>query len=378
MTTKAISIATVTVVVLAVCSTSRAGPAAPKDITEVVQAWTARQDRVKSFRVEWTDHVTVPKGRTSRNRPPGGAELKIDVPPLDLIFDAPKSLVIEGARSRFRYQARHWSVLKSAAYTENCDTEFDGTEYKTAAIYDPPVVTNNGGIRRMKIHPDLAVLSCRPTVVALRGTEPTYRVYDVARFEPTGKIQVVNRVPCAELVRQNIAARTKEILYVDPAREFVLVRAAAFESDRPGYQLDVSHQDDPIAGWLPSKWSYVTYDPYGKVYASGRCTANRWEINPPLTDADLKVAPAPGTLMIDATSRRQTKYVVQPDGQPGKRVPRGARISYDELAKAGPEPVLRRWSFLWLSVAAVFGGSLGLLGWRAVARVRGRRAEFHA
>ena len=376
MTTRK-AIALTTLALLSVNSTSLAGPgpAAPKDITEVVAAWTARQDRVKSFRVEWIDHMTVPKGRTSRNRPPGGVELKVEVPPLDLVFDASKSLAVEGPRSRLRYQARHWSVLKSTAYTEHCDTEFDGTEYKTAATFDPPVVTNHGGIRRMKNHPDLAVLSCRPTVVALRGTEPLYRVYDVARFEPTGKIQVVNRVPCAELVRQNIAARTKEILFVDPAREFVLVRAVAFEGDRPGYQLDVSYREDPTAGWLPSKWSYVTYDPLGKVYASGRCTANHWEINPVLTDADLRLAPSPGTLIVDATSREQMKYVVQADGQPGKRVPRGARISYEELAKAGPERAVRRWSFLWLGVAAVFGGSLGLLGWRAVARVRGRRGE---
>ena len=130
-----------------------------------------------------------------------------------------------------------------------------------------------------------------------------------------------------------------------------------------------------MAGWLPSEWSYTSYDAFGKVYASGRCTATRWEINPALADEDLSLAPAPGTLMVDATSREQTKYVVQADGQPGKRVPRNARVRYEDLAKAGPESAVQRWSLLWLGVAAAFGTSLGMLSWRVVARARGRRYE---
>ena len=57
---------------------------------------------------EWTDHVTVPRGRVSRNRPAGGSEIKGEVPPFDLVFPSPRGMLVDGEKSRYRYTAQHW------------------------------------------------------------------------------------------------------------------------------------------------------------------------------------------------------------------------------------------------------------------------------
>jgi hypothetical protein len=349
-------------------------PAGPADITEVVKAWTARQDRVQSLRFNWTDSITLPKGRISRNRPPGGVEIQGEIPPHDLVFDSPRSLAVDGPRSRYRYVMKHWSGRKNLAYSESADTTFDGTEYKTAATYDPPVVTNDGGVQRAKAHPDLSTLSVRPVVVALRGVSPLYRVYDVAAFEPTGRTVTVGGVRCAELVLESRASGSRSVLLVDPARGYVVVRAASHDQGRLDYQLDVAYAHDPAAGWVPTRWEYTAYDPGGRVYTAGRCVVTRYEVNVPLTDDDLTLSAAPGTFVVDATGSRQVKYVVQPDGRPGKKVPRNAEVSYEELAAAGPDTPPWR-SAVTLGAAAVFAGSAGLLGWRMLGRARGRRIE---
>ncbi|HUR53771.1 MAG TPA: hypothetical protein VMZ71_06550, partial [Gemmataceae bacterium] len=256
------------------------------DIETVSKAWEARQEKVKSFAFEWTDQVTVPRGRVSRNRPAGGVEIKGEVPPFDLVFPSPRSVLVDGEKSRYRYSTQHWWPSLNRPAVEECDVSFDGAKLTSASTYTPPEATPpSGTVRRAKSHGDLNTLSARPVVVALRGTHPSYRVYDPAAYEPTGRTVAVGRVRCAELVRENRAQGYKSVLLVDPARDFVLVRATRHERDKLAYTLDVTYSADPVAGWVPAAWDHTFFDASGSVYASGRCKTTRVDLNPNLDDA---------------------------------------------------------------------------------------------
>ena len=340
------------------------------DPAAVAKAWEARQDKVKSFAFEWADQVTIPRGRTSRNRPPGGGEFKGEVPPRDLVFPSPRSLLLDGEKARYRYSTQHWWPSLNGPCTEECDSSFDGEKFTSAASYTPPEATPpSGTVQRAKSHGDLSTLSARPVMVALRGTNPAYRIYDPAAYESTGRTVPVNGVKCAELVRENRAQAFRSVLLVDPARDFVLVRATRHERDKLTYQIDVTYSADAVAGWVPASWDHVYYDSTGAVYTSGRCKVTRVDMNPALDAEALTCVPRPGTLMVDTTGPQQVKYVVQPDGGAGKKVPRSAGMTYAQLAAAGPDDSGRWWlRGPWLACMAAFVGSAGLLGWRTVAR----------
>jgi hypothetical protein len=337
----------------------------------VAKAWAARQGKVTSFAFEWVDTLTLPRGRISRNRPDGGMELKGEVPPHDLVFPSPRSLLLSGEKARFRYAAQHWSGTRNAPFVEECDASCDGTTFVSAAAYDQPHMTPTGVVKRAAAHTDLTSLGVRPIVVALRGAAKEYKVYDPAAYEPSGRTVAVNGVRCAELVRESRAQGFRSVLLVDPARDFVLVRSAWYDKDKLSYQVDVSYAPHPVAGWVPAAWEHVLFDPSGKVYLSGRAKATRTDINPAIPDDALACVPPPGTLMVDMTERQHKKYVVQPDGGVGKKVPRSAAVSYQELKAAGPTRHPPP-SGPWAGFAAASAGSVGLLGWRAVARARRR------
>ena len=354
-----------------------ADPPAKFDSAAVAKAWAARQDKAKSFVFEWTDTVTTPKGRTSRNRPAGGGEVRGEIPPHDLVFPSPCSLLVDGDKARYRYSVQHWWPSKNGPVTEECDSSFDGKKYTSAASYTPADATPpTGTVKKADFHADLSTLGARAVMVALRGGHPKYRVYDPAAYEATGRTVKVNGVACAELVRENRAQAFRSVLLVDPARDCVLVRATRHNKDKLAYQLDVSYAADPVAGWVPSAWDHAFYDAKGALYSSGRCKVLRCEVNPPLGDDALTCTPPPGTMMVDVTGPQQVKYVVQPDGAAGKKFPRAAEVTYQELAAAGPEASGAWWlRGPWLASAAVFAASVGLLGWRGVSRARARRAD---
>ena len=363
------------VAVAAVAGPALADPPGKFDAATVSKAWEARERKVKSFAFEWTDVVTTPRGRISRNRPAGGAETRGEVPPVDLVFRSPRSILMDGDKARYRYSVQHWWPSRNGPVTEECDSSFDGSKYTSAAAYTPADVTPpTGTIKKADYHADLSTLSARPAMVALRGTHPKYRVYDPAAYEATGRTVKVHGVACAELVRENQAQAFRSVLLVDPARDCVLVRATRHERGKLSYQIDIAYSPDPVAGWVPASWEHAYHDATGALYASGRCKAVRCQINPALDDDAMTCVPPPGTQMVDVTGPQQLVYVVQADGAVGKRFPRGSDVTYEQMAAAGPEQTARWWlRGPWLASAAVFLASVGLLGWRGVSRARSRR-----
>lgn len=366
-------------VAAAVAVAAGAGPAAADakpDSAAVAKAWAARQDKVKSFAVEWTEETVVPRGRVSRNRPVGSPDSPTDVPPRDFSYTSPRTLLMDGDKARLRYLLQHWWVSLNGPLTAEYDASFDGKTYTAATAYTPAGVTPpTGAIKRLDYHDDLSVPSSRPFMVVFRGGHPKYRVYNPAEYEATGRVVKVNGVACAELVRENRAQAFRSVLLVDPAREYLLVRTTWHERDKLSYQLDITYTADPVAGWVPATWEYLTNDPSGALFGSGRCKVTRCQINPELDATAMTCVPAPGTMMFDVTGPEQKKYVVQPDGSAGKKFHRSASITYEQLSVAGPDDSGRWWlRGPWLACAAAFAGSVGLLGWRTVARARVRRA----
>jgi hypothetical protein len=348
-----------------------ASPAVAADIEDVVKAWKDREAKVTSFRFEWVNRVTLPKGRLTRNPLPD-TRPTTDIPPHDVVFDAPAYLAADGRKVRMKYDYRHWDPAANRAYAEHNDSAFDGTNFRVKSVYDPPSYPPSGSVLVATGHRDVRLAQNQPVLAAVRGTTPGCEPFDLAAFEPTGRTVPVNGVACAEFTYQKAGTVKpyKHTLYLDPARGHLLIRSTAHADGKLHRQLDVSYDADPLIGWVPRAWEHVTYDKSGHVYLAGRCTRTAYELNPRLPASEFDLDFPAGARVMDKTTGVEVESVVQPDGRPGKAFPRGMAKTYDELRAAGPAETPRKWWWPSATLAGVCAGSAGLLGWRAAARAR--------
>jgi hypothetical protein len=344
----------------------RCGP--PVTADDVLKVWEAREAKVKTARFAWDKREVVPK---DSGRDLAGDRIKDDTrpnPPNDLPLDGKCRLTIAAGRFRYEYDGREWIPEQYEVRPKVSVSTFDDRTYKRVRLAGDVAGYPSAGINPTAERSEFNDLSIHPLWRAVRGAQAVAKKFPLLLYEPTGRRVVVNGRPCLEFARESHRTDTKHRLYLDPERDFQVVREITTAKEVVTLKLDVVYAANPELGWLPSAWEYVARGRSGQPLVSVACKLTSAEINPTVRDSEFDVQLPPGTRVSDVTSGKEVQYVIREDGDKGREVVRDGRgITYQQLVEAGPEPFSWRNVLVGVSLVGLVGSCV-VLAWRRWAR----------
>ncbi len=358
---------------MAITEPVRADEKEPVTLDAIARAWQQRQDKVKSARFVWKERRTDARGS---HTPVDAKDPTAVRPPTDITYETEVTALVQGDALRVSYTDQWWSPaldrLKRMPYLGVFDGRNTYKRLRAAGIRnDWP----EGSIKEAGMHPDAMTPQLRPILMTCQARNPRLRTYDIEQFSLTGKRAVIGDHSCVELVRRTQTAKKGPSvvhLWVDPLRDFVIVRDATVEGGILLVQLDVQFQPHGVAGWVPQAWAITNTHPSGngKFYRSTHASVTEFEFNVKLQRAEFDIEFPPGTLVLD--NRTGTRFIVGPDGRNRYFTDEEWKRGYEAIVtapawRASAWPVTSPWALLIVLLTLASGV---ILAWRLWSRWR--------
>ncbi|MCI0380492.1 MAG: hypothetical protein L0215_23140 [Gemmataceae bacterium] len=285
----------------------------------IVKAWKERQDKTRSARFNWTEKQTDTRGVISTFWKLFNPALQETIPPNDTTYTNMCSLAFEGDKLRYENSSFTWSTKTNRYEPMSYLAVFDGETCKVLRKYDKNAAKPwpQAVIREEKQHVDATVAELQPILMTCRSMTAGMRAWDPEDFILSQQTGVINKKVCLELNRRLAFANLETKLWVDPARDFVIVRVLTLNNNVIWYKIDVEYDQSAEMVWVPKEWEVTFNNPKGNVERTHKSRVTEYSINPtgasPHFDIDFPL----GTAVINAKDNSQ--YIIRPDGS-GKRM----------------------------------------------------------
>lgn len=318
------------VVLLLASSTGLAGPPDPPAIQAetVFQAWKARQDRTRTFKYAWDQSMTY----TKKTLPGKDFLQSPSLPAKDTTVRRRLSLSVDGRRMRHTNDGDAWISGEERFSSQSYVSVFDGRSSKSfyqhhaSANADHPL----GFVLANSKNPDVDLLNCRHLLIHYRPFHPEMGIGKPSEWRLTQHRGVVRGVECAILEKQ--AGSLRQSCWVDPKRDFAVLRYTTHVGQGLINQLEGSYEQDPEHGWVLSSWTITTFaQGVLLVLEHAENTATQRLINSPLDESAFQFSFPVGTIVEDSVER--SRYLVREGDK--KRI-----ITLDESRRAPSYDVL--------------------------------------
>lgn len=310
----------------------------PVSYETIREAWLARQKKCDTVRVAWTHEVTIPKGTLIDVTKMGGKAGGTVHPPRDLLTHGRTTLLMAGGKYRIEKTGETWSIERQAveAYesdyfrSENRYVDF----YKKIGIYPYGTAHLHQADRKGLELRTTAIVPITTTFRGAFGDDPFGDL--LADYETTDRTAVVGGRSCVEMSHKKRTQNLTDSLWLDPTRDFLVVKRVVTNNSATMIQLDVELTPHPVIGWAPKSWKSVSFSRDRKVTEAVKCDVTVCDIGVSVRDGDFEPVFPPGTRVADHTGSKEEEYVVQGDGREGGRVASSQLPTYEQLAAASP------------------------------------------
>lgn len=364
------------VVALAVMMRPVSVKAADVDLPGILKVWRARQDRTRSIEFEWTERTITPKGHFSklqqravppalRKNEPEGVN-----PPEDLVYDRPVKLLLDGERLRYSYENKMWLPKEKRYVIDSHTSTFDG---ETSLNYHGPDGLSSfptAAIYAEKWNSDAGIYHQRALLMAFRPFDFRMSRIDTRNLRLLEEQPFVEGRKCIVLEQTPARSESRQLFYVDPERDFTILRFTDENRSRLECKIDINYALDKKAGWIPDRWSLVWELAKEAGPESLTAKVDSYAINPVLDVERFRVQFPAGTWVDDARVTPSSMYLVKEDGKT-RPIPRGeASATYEQLwnSEAGEAflpPSKRYVSWWWVGgVGCILAAGLVLIWWK--------------
>lgn len=267
-------------------------PASPADaaiVNRVFANWKARQERTKSFHVEWTTCL-VWKLRSRSPDQTLRCALWVDG---DDRFRMERSLVGSGKNS--------WDHIVRGQSTWN------GTTNMILEWLREPTDAPQGAVRHDKSPRTLDDLECKALLVAFRPLHGSIGS-QASQFRIVTQHAIVDGVHCVKLERLRPGDAAVEHCWVDSARDDLPL---LWESTLHGslwWRVAIQYRRSVESVWLPKHWTCH----YQSLPLALECEVTKLAVNERLPEQIFRIDFPAGTLVFDETTGRQ--YLISADG----------------------------------------------------------------
>jgi hypothetical protein len=230
-----------------------------------------------------------------------------------------RDVTIDNVRIRFTLdgQLPHRGENKLVNYKSV--TVFDGVTCRT--LEEP---TQTRSFHQGRIQNNLAgEVAARDTALLpifayIRGIDPVISRLAIAEYTPAPGRANIDETSCLVLVRPVEGAAEPQVrtLWVDPARDYVPLRYMTSDAalQRITYLMDIEPMEDPVAGWLPMRWTSVLLARDGSVISTATSEVTERTINKAVPEEEFTLTFPAGTMVSDHTEVADTRYILRPDG----------------------------------------------------------------
>ena len=331
----------------------------PPRIEDIRAAWSDRQAKAQSLRVEWNQTNFVVKGGDSVGRiSPDGKAMPLN-PPDDHSFTSSQTMMIEGDKVTFSFLRRFWNA--DAKHYSDFPTELKFTGDRLLSLDRAGFTAWPQALIRKMQSAGFPPLS-RPILRAFRGVAEKLRPDDLDDCVVTGAFIQIDGRRSYELLAKGSPARTEHRLWVDPTRGYVATRSTYGEANRSTLQTDVKYQSDSALGWVPLSWKLVEMSwTDGRIMRSSTATVTACVPSSVEPEAFAFTLPV-GTRVVDETGEGPRNYITKEDGKRRVMGPSDAGKSYDEiLSSPGPDESVLRWLWQPVTLVVFVAGGIVLL-----------------
>jgi hypothetical protein len=326
------------------------------ELKAIIRAWKKRQQETTSFRFEWIEKIFTPKEQ-------------LPVPAKeDAMYQKKAGVIVSGSRMATFSEGPMWVQDRFVPTLDRA--AFDGTSSKSLHVQVPEQVHPIGNINSIQRNENAGSNVCIAILLAYRAFHPEMGRFEENKMQVADEKSILRNKKCI-CVEQNKGTYTARC-WVDPSRDFVIIRYAMVFDGFPDFQCDVEYKLDNQLGWIPETWHDVLMSTNSKpvrLWTDRTVHVTTCMINGPVEDQEFQLEFPPGTDGMDWINNQ--KFIVLNDGS--KRVITNAEIkrgiTYEELLQS--EGKTWRRNLVTAVGIAGLGMALGLL----VLWARKRRRE---
>ena len=147
--------------------------------------------------------------------------------------------------------------------------------------------------------------SLKPIIWAHRPFEPNFDLFELSNFRVSPERGKIGDVTCVIIESIPAAKGPPTSYWLDPARDYLILRDHRAFQDQDIQRLDISYRKDPTYGWEPDAWSqsHVGRNGTSPMWMSGKVTAV--SINQPIPAAEFQVDFPKGARVTDLRNERR-------------------------------------------------------------------------
>jgi hypothetical protein len=289
-------------------------------LSQVLNAWRNRQQRVRSFRFQWTEEHFQAKG--SLKLPPDPQYQGVEFPPRDTAYRVESGCEMDRDMMRYSFSGESLQVYNAGALEHReYVSSSDGTVSK--AFWPMPNKLRaypKGVIFEEKLCCDASTLDVKPLLWIYRALDSRF-AFSEEDLRLLSLQEVVDGRACT--IVGYAKGEGKYAVWTDPAREFAPVRFTITSAitGEVTTQLDITYQQDPSHVWTPTGWR-ITQSEGGHLQRSIVARVTEHAINKDIPKSRFWIVFPPGTVVIDMLNKGE-RYLVGGDGS--KLIPPDAR-----------------------------------------------------
>lgn len=297
-------------VVVALIASSPSRGEEPVTIEMIQKAWQQRQDRIKSVKIRIDMKAMHPK---EAQISPAGARY----PAKDTIVDKKFWISFKDSKVRYAYESMVWSDQKGRYETNTLNTTFNGKVAKSLSVNEGATRTQGkieaGNQYTERQAPDVLFLAAH-----FRPLDPEHHHLDLKEASIVTERRVINGARCVELRWENLKNKITDVYYIDPARDFSIVRVNRILKDVTMYHNDWTLAKHPIVGYVPETWKKSWPGSGGPIIAED-CRLSV-DVNENCPDSEFEITFPPGCVGIDYIAKKQ--FRIPDNGEQPKSEPR--------------------------------------------------------
>jgi hypothetical protein len=278
----------------------KAPPAEVDHLKAAIDAARVREERLRTLVISWKVTTLVPKGSIMLADPTGQP-----LPRADKTYESNHTLILDGTRYRQEDKNPGW-----APGAPNGTEVFDGTRLIMRRVWSDPQPNSQVIRLRQGENAELGSIAMAPITFWCRGRHRWEQWKQKELVKVHDARWVVDDVRYVEF-RVALPSGRHDSYYVVPASGYLPLQIGRGR-DRGKNTVDITYQDDPVAGRVPSGWTVRRQLPDLTMVETVRAVVTEVRVGESLPAETFRLNPSPGDTVIDHETKQQ--FLVGADG----------------------------------------------------------------
>lgn len=306
------------------------------DKSEIIGSIRLRQSSVRSAKFTWTEEVYESKeGRARVELLKAKLKVTPSQSPEESTYLQKQSFSFEGDKTNhvsvdrmFGESGQFMNVPSRSTFDSSIRMMLDGpndqTKYPYGRIY-----------KEGELNQDLSLLSLEPILQAYFLFNDRMRLISETRCNIKGEETIEDTETgeerrCVVLADKHESGVLTRIFWLDPNRQFVVVKYALTTGDRRiQRQTDFQYSQDPRFGWIPKGWTIKKYTTNGMLISSVVSTVQNYELNTQFAREEFSIEFPVGTYVNNMRDGRD--FIVLAGGRKREIMPAEMGATYERL-----------------------------------------------